>query len=128
MKFVGITKTELSREELEADYASATRLGRYAAGARALYCPKFRRRVYIPYADIVWAYRRQETAEGKLCCGKMQFAIHKILLYTRERQRFELAGMEQEQAKAILAALEQSGADIDIGYSKEKEAAWQAQK
>lgn len=59
--------------------------------------------------------------ESKLCCGKAQFAIHKVILVTKEKQRFELAGMGQEQAKGILAALEQKNAAIDIGYSKEKE-------
>lgn len=126
MKFVRITKTELAQDILERDYEAAEKMGRYAVGAQAVYCPRLGKKVYIPISDIMWAYRRQEMAEGKLCCGKAQFEIHKVILVTQEKQRFELAGIEKEQAKTILAALEQRNADIDIGYSKEKEAAYQA--
>lgn len=126
MKFVRITKTELSQDILERDFEAAKKMGRYAVGEQAVYCPRLRKRVYIPIQDIMWAYRRLETAEGKLCCGKAQFEIHKVILVTQEKQRFELAGIEKEQAKEMLAVLEQKNAAIDIGYSKEKEAAYQA--
>lgn len=122
MKFVKITTNEMDRDLLQKDFESAEKFGRYAVGKAAVYCPKMLRQVYIPIEEIIWAYRRQEAVEGRLCCGKAQFSIHKVILVTKEKQRFELAGMGKEQAKGILAALEQKNAAIDIGYSKEKEA------
>lgn len=122
MKFTKITETEFSQETLEQDFGAAVKIGRYEIGRLAVYCPKMLKRVYIPITDIMWAYRRQEAVEGKLCCGKAQFEIHKVILVTKQKQRFELAGMDKEQAKQILSVLEQENKDIDIGYSKEKEA------
>lgn len=124
MKFVKITATELEKALLQKDFDTAEKFGRYAVGKAAVYCPKLFKQVYIPMEEIIWAYRRQEAVEGKLCCGKAQFEIHKVILVTKEKQRFELAGMGKEQAKGILAALEQKNAAIDIGYSKEKEAGY----
>lgn len=124
MKFVKTTETEWSTEILEKDFEEANKIGRYAVGELAVYCPKMFKQVYIPIQDIIWAYRRLESVEGKLCCGKANFEIHKVILVTAKKQRFELAGMGLEQAKEILAALEQKNAAIDIGYSKEKEASY----
>lgn len=124
MKFVKITENEINKEQLERDFEAAEKFGRYAVGKLAVYCPKLLKQVYIPIEEIMWAYRRQEAVEGKLCCGKAKFEIHKVILVTKQRQRFELAGMGVEQAKGILAALEQQNAAIDIGYSKEKEAGY----
>ncbi len=122
MKFTAITETKYEKGQLEQDYASARKIGRYEMGKLAVYCPKMFKRVYISINDIVWAYRRQEAVEGKLCCGKATFEIHKIILVTEKRQRFELAGMGLDQAKEILEVLAQENSGIDIGYSKEKEA------
>ncbi|NLL79324.1 MAG: hypothetical protein GX234_05985 [Clostridiales bacterium] len=121
MKFIRITETEFGNEELGRDYEAAKKVGRYAIGKLAVYCPKMFKYVYIAMNDIIWAYRRQEAVEGKLCCGKANFEIHKVILYTAKKQRFELAGMGMEQAKQILAILERENPSIDIGYSKEKE-------
>lgn len=77
---------------------------------------------YVPYNDILWAYRRIETVNGKLCCGRTVFDIHHVRLVLRNGKDFSIRFEEKKSAQQLLDVIAEKNPGAEIGYSEEKKA------
>lgn len=73
----------------------------------------------VSLADQVWAYLQQEDASAKMCCGRMSVTIGRVILWSKDgqKQMFQFEGMEE--AKDLLARIQEAAPQIAIGYTEE---------
>lgn len=76
---------------------------------------------YIDYKDIVWAYRRLEDVQGRLCKVQEGLEVHSLMLVTKARKRIGIPIGDRENALAGLDIIRQHNSLVDIGFTKEKE-------
>lgn len=76
---------------------------------------------YIDYKDIVWAYRRLENVQGRLCLVQDGTEIHSLMLVTKDRKRVGITVGDRENALEGLNIIRQYNTLADIGFTKEKE-------
>lgn len=86
MKFYPLTVTAQEKELLEAEYKNARKVGIISLGETSLFFQKKLRKYYIPYSEITRCFRRVMTVPARLCCGKGEFAIEHLVLYTGETE------------------------------------------
>lgn len=120
-KFAAVFGHEHDGSLLRTDFNTAKIIGNVRYGKHYIFYQAIRKWMYIDYNDIVWAYRRLEDVQGKLCCGTAGFEIHSLMLVTRDKKRVGIPLGEKENAVAGLDMIKEHNAFVDIGYSKDKE-------
>lgn len=81
---------------------------------------RFSRRVksyVVPCGDIIWAYRRKEESNGKLCCGTATFETNSVVVLTKMEKRYQFE-MTEDEAKACLKFLKECNKNLIIGFPK----------
>ena len=120
MKFTSFTGTALDSKAMEQDMAQADTFYRIAVGKQCIYYTGVLKITYVPLAEIVWAYMRQEDCSTRMCCGKVNIASFFLMVTTREGRQKKTNLERAEDVKAILELLRQRVPGIEIGYSKER--------
>lgn len=75
------------------------------------------RRYEISLKEILWAYHRVEEASAKLCCGRVPFEIHSVVLVTGEKKTLPCP-MSGEEAQGFLAQISRQNPRIAVGCPK----------
>jgi len=112
--------TAANEQLLQADWEKTEKIGMFRAGEKWLFKKGAFGISYIPYSDIIWAYRRIETVNGKLCCGKASFDIHHVRVVMKNGKDLDIRFEERKEAQKLLDVLERKNPNIEIGYSAEK--------
>lgn len=84
-----------------------------------LYYRKWFKECQLDLREVKWAYLQQEAVEMKMCCGRAETSIGRVILVKKDGKKeiFQFEGMDEP--KELLAKIEQSGVAIAIGYTKE---------
>lgn len=77
--------------------------------------------LYVDYKDIVWAYRRFEDVQGRLCRVQEGLEVHSLMLVTKDRKRIGILIEGRENALEGLNIIRRHNTLADIGFTKEKE-------
>lgn len=107
---------------LQKDWDNGQKIGSFRAGENWLFKKGAFGVSYVAYEDIIWAYRRIETVNGKLCCGKASFDIHHVILLLSNKKELDIRFEERAEAQALLDAIGAGNPQAEIGYSVEKQA------
>ena len=67
---------------------------------------------------IVWAYLQQEPVSARMCCGRMESEIGRVIVLTADGQRevFQFEGMERP--RELLGEIQAANPQIAVGYTK----------
>ncbi len=81
----------------------------------------------LPLERIVWAYLQQEDASAKMCCGRVDFAIGRVIVMDTDgrKETFQFEGMDR--AKELLARIVEAKPDLCVGYAQENRRRWEGQ-
>ena len=107
---------------LQSDWEAAEKIEFVRAGEKWLFKKGVFGVSYIPYSDIRWAYRRIETVNGKLCCGRAVFDIHYVRIVFMNGKEFNLRFEEKKAPQQLLDVIAERNPKTEIGYSEEKKA------
>lgn len=110
----------LSEEFLHVDYSEAPKFGKLRLSNQMLYWSGLTKISYLPLADILWAYPREENVPAKACCGQVIFANFSLVVHTRLKRRRQLEMDYKEDLDALLKELAAVAPYIVIGYSQER--------
>lgn len=77
--------------------------------------------LYVDYKDIVWAYRRFEDVQGRLCRVQEGLEVHSLMIVTKDKKRIGILIEGRENALEGLNVIRQHNKLADIGFTKEKE-------
>ncbi|MGN0298768.1 MAG: hypothetical protein ACI4C1_06255 [Lachnospiraceae bacterium] len=83
---------------------------------------KFFQEQRLSLADVEWAYLQQESVTMKLCCGRGEAIIGRLIVVKKdgEKEVFQYEGLEKP--KALLEQIHQANDQIAIGYTSENKA------
>ena len=121
MKWIAMT-AKAENDLLQEDWNNGEKYGPLKAGKNWLFKKGALGTSYVPYKDIIWAYRQIETVDGKLCCGKASFDIHHLIIHTNGKQRLDIRLEERKPAQELLDIIAAANPDAEIGFSAEKKA------
>ncbi len=118
MKYKPEFPVTLSEPELEAELRQARNAGKVKLGDQVLFFSRLAGGSYMPYAEVVHAYLRQEEVNAKLCCGRANFDQFYLMLLgsdgvLRKHQVSDLAS-----GKLALEHIAQRNPNCLIGYRK----------
>lgn len=112
--------TAADENRLQMDWETAEKIGSFRAGENWLFKKGAFGISYVDFKDIVWAYRRIETVNGKLCCGRAVFDIHHVKVVMKNRKELDIRFEEKQDAMQLLELIESRNPKAEIGYSEEK--------
>lgn len=84
-----------------------------------IYYKKFFKSCELNTDSLVWAYLQQEPVSARMCCGRMETEIGRVIVLTRDGQKevFQFEGMEEP--RELLAKIQAANPRIAVGYTKE---------
>ena len=106
-------------ETLDAEFASAATYGKIKLGKTAIFWKVTLRWFYLPLNMVQRVYRRVEEVNAKMCCGRANFDIQKLMLVLNDDTTLELyiGEVPREQAARLLQDLK--NAHPELKYGKE---------
>ena len=118
MKFISLSRGEEITEKniLKEEFKAAVRAGEGRTGREHLFYRYFINVKYVSYQKIQKAYLRVESGESGEFLLKEFYLMLKLLDGTEGKLRFE----REENAKNILAYLEEHYPKIEIGYKNKQ--------
>lgn len=108
-------KNQDSREDQEFEQAAA--YGKVKLGSSLIFWKKGLVWYRVKLEDVERAYRRIEEVNAKMCCGRINLDIQKLMLVKKDQTLLELPigdGLEKE-AKALYEALKEKQPQISYG-------------
>lgn len=116
MKFIPLSKSENPMEHhiLKAEYKSAPRAGEGRMGELHFFYRYFINIKFISYENIKKAYLRIESGESGEFLLKEFYLVLQFADDTDKKLRFE----REENARSVLAYLEEHAQNIEVGYKK----------
>ncbi len=116
MRFVPLTDVEADREELLTEYKQAKAYAKARVGEHYFFYPTgFCKRGYVPYSEVVWAFRRM----GQLTRGSASYTVNKLVLVTRDKRQLEYI-IHKDGTTDCLERLKRNYPAVDIGYEESK--------
>lgn len=73
----------------------------------------------LPAASLVWAYLQQEDVSAKMCCGSFNAEIGRVVVLDRDGKRKVFKFESMQEARELLAKLEEANPDMAVGYTQE---------
>lgn len=119
MRFIPLTVT-LERTELEEEFANIAEKKNVSLGENCIFIKRFMRRLYLPYEQIVWAFRRVETVNGKAGKNQTTFEVQHLVMVTPDKKQFDVLVESKEAANHILERIQEKNPAAEIAFSKEK--------
>lgn len=80
---------------------------------------KFMKRCELETAGLVWAYLQQEDVSAKMCCGSYNAEIGRVIVVDKNGKKEIFQFESMQEARELLAKLQQSNAELAIGYTTE---------
>lgn len=80
---------------------------------------KFLRTRELPVEDIAWAYLQQEDVSARMCCGRADFEIGRLIMIDRNGKREILQYEGLDEPRRLLDELHEANSTIAIGYTPE---------
>lgn len=77
-------------EALDQEFQQAVKYGKIKLGKDHLFWKKGLKWYVVPLDDAERAYRRVEGVNAKMCCGRADFDIQKLVLLLKDGSRLEL--------------------------------------
>lgn len=116
MKFIPITSTEMDTVTLKKEFDAATSYAKARVGEHMFFYPLgLFRYGYLPYSEVVWAFRRLE----QLRRGSASYTVNKLVLVTKERKQLEYI-IHRDGSSDCLKRMSQNYPEIEIGYEDSK--------
>ena len=104
MKFYPVA-SELAAEVVSADYKAGRAIGKACLGERCLYFRDKLKVYYVPYADITRVFRRVELIPAQMCCGKGDFEVENMVIWTAEGEKAQIRLPGERAGKIMLEEL-----------------------
>lgn len=120
-RFTAASGASRDENEVRFDFNTAKVIGNVRYGQHFIFFQNMLKWLYVDYIDIVWAYRRLEDVQSKLCCGTAGFEIHSLMLVTKNKDRLGVPVGSRENAVEGLNMIGMHNPFVDVGYAKEKE-------
>lgn len=119
MRFTPLT-VSMEKAELKEEFGNIAEKKNISLGENCIFIKRFMRQLYLPYEQIVWAFRRIETVNGKV--GKKQnvFEVQHLVMVTPDKKQFDVLVESKEAADHILAHIQEKNPAAEIAFSKEK--------
>lgn len=105
-----------TEKELREEFTQAKRAAEVRLGEKFLFYRYFLRIKAIAYEEIQKAFLRIESGE----VGEFPLTEHYLMLVDKTGKEHKLRMEHPEDAKEVLACLEQSYPEIEIGHYKKK--------
>ncbi|HBN57118.1 MAG TPA: hypothetical protein DD414_10115 [Lachnospiraceae bacterium] len=80
---------------------------------------KFMKRCELEVSGLVWAYLQQEDVSAKMCCGSYNAEIGRVIVVDKNGKKEIFQFESMQEARELLARLQQSNAELAIGYTAE---------
>lgn len=119
MKFIPLT-VALEQIELEQEFSKIAEKKKVSLGESCIFIKRFRKQLYIPYEQIVWAFRRVETVNGKMRRNQTVFEVQHLVMVTPDKKQFDILIESKEAANMILDRISEKNPTAEIAFSKEK--------
>ena len=114
MKFYPVA-SELAAEVVSADYKAGRAIGKACLGERCLYFRDKLKVYYVPYADITRVFRRVELIPAQMCCGKGDFEVENMVIWTAEGEKAQIRLPGERAGKIMLEELTRRVPHADVG-------------
>ena len=114
MKFYPVV-SELAIEVVSADYKVGRSIGKACLGEKCLYFREKLKVYYIPYADMTRVFRRVELIPAQMCCGKGDFEVENIVVWTAEGEKAQIQLPGERAGKIMLEELARLAPHADVG-------------
>ncbi len=114
---------ELADESIYERVASGKEyLGGIIVTDREIIFNKGIRKVFLPYEEIVWAYRQIEESHMSLgCCGGV-LEEFRVIMFCKNGEKAVVSSDRESIAIAIIDYISQICSDVVIGYTDENKA------
>lgn len=102
---------------MDAAFASAVSYGKVKLETNIIFWKVALRWFYLPLSRVQRAYRRVEEVNAKMCCGRANFDIQKLMLQLDEGTTLELYIGENERdvAGRLFQALKEAHPELQYG-------------
>ena len=118
MKFYPVV-SELAVEVVSADYKAGRSIGKACLGEKCLYFREKLKVYYIPYADMTRVFRRIELLPAQMCCGKGDFEVENIVVWTAEGEKAQIQLPGERAGKIMLEELARRAPQAEVGKPDE---------
>ena len=120
MKFYPVA-SELAAEVLHAGYKEGREIGKTRLGAKALYFRDKLKVYYIPYAEMTRVFRRVELIPATMCCGKGDFEVENMVIWTAEGEKAQIQLPGERAGKILLEELARRAPHAEVGKPDDAE-------
>lgn len=102
---------------LDAEFTSAAPYGKIKLGKDVIFWKVTLRWFALPLEKVQRVYRRVEEVNAKMCCGRANFDIQKLMLVLDEETTLELLISEgqEEPAVQLFAAIKKAHPELKYG-------------
>ncbi len=119
MKFYPLTATQADASELQEDRNGAREIGRIGIGEKFFFFRHGLKTYYIPYGEIRRYFRRVQLIPAKMCCGRGDFEIENLVLYSDEGEIAQIQLPGTRAGKALMEILREKAPDAICGKEKD---------
>lgn len=104
---------------LDTEFADAAPYGKVKLGKTVIFWKVTLRWFYLPLNLVQRAYRRVEEVNAKMCCGRANFDIQKLMLVLDEETTLELLISEGQAEPAVKLYKVLQETHPELKYGKE---------
>lgn len=120
-KFTPLSGYHQDERLVRMDFNMAKAVGNVRYGREFVFYQDMLQYIYVAYKEIVWAYRRMEDVQSRLCRAVTGSEINSLMLVTRDGKRLGMLVGDKENAVQGLDIIKQHNSLVDVGFSREKE-------
>ena len=120
MKFYPVV-SELAPEVVSADYKAGRAIGKACLGEQCLYFRDKLKVYYIPYAEMTRVFRRVELIPATMCCGKGDFEVENMVIWTAEGEKAQIQLPGERAGKILLEELTRRAPHAEVGKPDDAE-------
>lgn len=119
-KIVKITmpQGEVEDAALSEEFRQGKKIGRARMGTTHIFWRSGLRQYALPLEKIDRAFQRVEPVQAKLCCGRANFDIRRLILCSGGREVGDLEFEDERQILLLLRLLQEARPDMAIGVER----------
>jgi len=121
LRFCSLTSSSAEKASLEADYKNGREIGIIRLGEKALFFRKHFKIFYVSYNELTRCFRRVLSVPAKLCCGKGEFVIENLVIYTGETEAAQIQLPGTKAARILIEELKKKSPDTEFAPPEEKQ-------
>lgn len=108
-------------KDLDIAFAGAVPYGKIKLSEHVIFWKVTLRWFGVPFTDIQRVYRRVEEVNAKMCCGRANFDIQKLMLVLKDGSTLELliGDNDRYQAQNLFQAVKEAHPELEYGKPEE---------